>query len=167
MSAPPIPCVFQEGAFRPIGRHLQTAHQHYGEGEIVNVVAHQERSRASHNQFFALVGDVFENLSDEQRLVWPTEDALRKHVLCKVGCCDVATHVAPSGAEAVKLTQFLRSIRAGDLIVHNGSVVTVLTAWSMSYRSMDKATFQEAKDRALPILADMIGVAPEALARAA
>lgn len=164
MSLPPLPFRYEGGAFWPHGRYAaaEVARRH-GEGEVVRLVEHEERSRSAHNHFFVCVERVFENLSDEQRLAWPTEDALRKYVLCKVGYCDVATHVAPSKAEAKSFTAFLRSIGAGDIVVHDGAVVTVLTARSMKYRAMDKATFREVADKALPVLASIIGVDPATL----
>lgn len=165
---PPMPMTYLgAGTWQVLPRFVAACDEHYGAGEIVRWAPVFERSRASHNHLFAEVGTVFDNLSDEQRLLWPTEDALRKHALCKAGICDVATHIAPSRAEAAKLAAFLRAQRFGDLITHSGQVVTVLTARSMRYDAMDRAAFQEAKDKVLAYLADLIGVDTATLQRAA
>jgi hypothetical protein len=166
-TAGPISFVYQDGAFRPAGRYAaEQVAARYGDGQVVKLVEYEPRSRAHHNWFFVAVTHVFENLTDEQRLLWPTEEALRKYALCKAGCCDVATHVCSSKAEAERLAGFLRSHRMADLVVHDGSLVTALSAWSMKYREMSKTRFRECVEKTLPILADIIGVEVEALEQA-
>lgn len=166
MTAPPIPCVWTGAVFAPLDRFHNVARAHYGDGQVVRLVEHHERSEASHRHFFAEVRTTFDNLSDEQRLLWPTEDALRKYALCKAGCCDVATHVESSREAANRLAAFLRANKLGDLVVHDGAVVTVLTAWSMRYSAMDKAAFQDAKEKVLAVLSGIIGVTAAQLSRA-
>jgi hypothetical protein len=119
---------------------------------------HSERSGAAHRYFFKAVGSAFQNLSDEQRLLWPTEDSLRRYALCKAGCCDVATHVEPTEAAASRMALFLRSHGIGDFVTNDGTTVTVLTAWSMAYRAMNREKFREVADKTLPVLAEIIGV---------
>lgn len=167
MTAPPIPVRWDGEAFVPMPGYARLADRHFVIGQRYVLVEHEDRSRASHNHFFAVVASTFENLSDDQRERWPTEDTLRKYALCKAGCCDVATRVCATKAEADRLADFLTGQGYGDLVVASGCVVTVLTAWSMKQRAMNKARFQECKDKALVVLADLIGVEPSDLERQA
>ena len=166
MIAPPIPMAFDGEAFRPLPNFLRVAREHYGAGEIVALIPHEERSIKSHNHFFVLVGEAWKNLPDHLASQFPTPDSLRKRALIRTGHCDAETFVCKFKTEAVRLAAALRST-PDAVVVIDGKVVTRLTAQSQSLRAMGKETFQRSKDDVLGFLAEMIGVEPAQLARAA
>lgn len=166
---PPIPPVLMvydgDGQFHAAGRWAQLADKHYVIGQTYFLVEHHERSAASHSHLFAEVQEVWNQLPERMHEAFPNPEALRKHVLCLVGACDVETHVCASNAEALRLRGIFS--RRCDLVTVSGRVVTMKWAHSQAYRAMDKRQFQETKDKMLGVLAGMIGVSPETLSREA
>lgn len=165
----PIPCIWTGSVFQPSEpRFVRMAAAEYGQGEVVPLIRQEPRSQRSHDHYFAVVHEAWLNLPEALSQRFPTEDRLRKYALCKAGYCDVETFVASSRAEAVRLSSFLTAgARDGVQIVLNGASITRLTPHSQSLKAMGKRVFQESKDKVLAVLADMIGVEPEALGRAA
>lgn len=166
----PLPMTYEgAGAFRALPGYHRRADELYGQGEVVTMAPWEERSTASHNHLFALVHEAWQNLP-ERYLLQPwaqTSEALRKHALISTGHCNVEAFVCMFQTEAERLAGALR--RTGEdyaIVVVDGKTVTRLTAKSMSRKSMDRAAFQKAKDDTLNFIADLIGVAPEALSRA-
>jgi hypothetical protein len=92
---------------------------------------------------------------------------LRRWALIKAGFRNERTIVCASRAEALRVAAFLQPALPDAVISVSGATVVELTAQSMSMRAMGKERFQEAKDGVLNILADLIGVEPEALGKRA
>lgn len=171
MTVPPLPCVFDgEGAFRVLPNFVRKACESYGAGEIVALVAWEERSTASHNHLFAVVHEAWQNLPARYSLMpWAqSSEALRKHALIATGHCDVEAFVCMFQTEAHRLAGVLR--RHGPdyaVVMVDGKTVTRLTAKSMSRKSMDREAFQKAKDDVLGFIADLLDVEAAQLERAA
>lgn len=165
----PLQCVWTGEAFRPANRRtVQEASDRYGAGEIVWIDPERPRSKVSHDHFFALIGEAWESLPEHLAARFPTPEGLRHYALCKAGHCDVETLVASSKAEALRLAAFVRAgSKDGVQVVVNGSTVTRLTPHSQSMKAMGAKVFQESKVAVLEIVADLLGVAPEELRRAA
>lgn len=165
----PIPCIWTGSVFQPSDpRFVRMAAAEYGQGEVVPLIRQEPRSQRSHDHYFAVVHEAWLNLPEALSQRFPTEDHLRKYALCKAGYCDVETFVASSRAEAIRLSSFVgRGARDGVQIVLNGASITRLTPHSQSFKAMGKRVFQESKDKVLAVLAEMIGVEPETLGRAA
>jgi len=163
VSAPPIPCVFQEGAFQPLPNYRKVANASYGEGEVVSLVAHEDRSLASHGHYFASVSEAWKNLPEEQTERFPTADHLRKWALIKTGYRDERTFVCSSKAEATRVAAFVKPLDPYAVIIPRGAVVTAYTAKSQSMRAMGKKEFQESKEAVLGVLAEILHIEPSAL----
>lgn len=158
MTAPPIPCVWTGQAFAPLPRFHNVAAGHYGEGEIVNVVAHEERSLRSHGHYFAALHDLWLSLPESMGDRWVSEEQFRKHGLIATGWRDERTIVCSSKAEALRLAAFVRPIDEYAIVTVREAVVTVYTAKSQSQKAMGKEAFQKSKDDVLGWASDQVGV---------
>lgn len=121
-----------------------------------------QRSRASHNHYFALVHEAWLNLPEHVSGWWKNDEHLRKWALIKSGHCD-AIVIAGEGADTAS------RLALGDytLIVRDGGVLTAYTAHSQSEAAMGRATFQKSKDDVLRVLSELIGVDVTELEKAA
>jgi len=164
----PIPCIWTGEAFQPMNaRFLREADARHGVGDVVTLAPVEDRSAASHRQYFASINEAWQNLPDDLAERYPTADHLRKAALIRAGYRDERTFACNSRAEAIRLAAFLRPMDDYALVALSGTVVVVYTAKSQSMRAMGKAAFQKSKDDVLTALAAMIGVTTEALHRAA
>lgn len=118
------------------------------------MVASEERSLASHNQYMAAVSEAWSNLPEYLMEEFPTPDDLRKWALIKTGYCDVAKVV---GRKLLRFNGY--SIVTTD----DDGVTTVRTARSQSFAAMGKKEFQASKDAVLDYLARLINVRPHEL----
>jgi hypothetical protein len=160
---PPLPFTWDGESMHPL--FPRRADAHYVVGMEYRLAPYEERSRASHNQYFASVHEAWTNLPEDMADRYPTEDHLRKWALIKAGYRDERSTVCGSKAEAVRFAAFVRPIDDYAVVVANDCTVTVYTAKSQSMRAMGKETFQESKSRVLDVLAAMIGVGTEDLKR--
>jgi hypothetical protein len=160
--APPMLFAWDGECMVPVGRYAQEADRYFVVGQRYRLAEHFERSQKSHNHMFAEVHEVWQNLPEHLVPLFPNEDALRKHALCRAGFCDVDTIVAPSKAFAVELLQKLR--HKYDYATINDKVVTLMTAHSQKRMAANGKLFQAQKSAILEILAEMIGVTAQELA---
>jgi hypothetical protein len=166
MSAPPIPMVYEgNGVFRVETGFLRKCSEHYGQGEAVTLAPYEDRSKASHDHLFVLVGETFKNLPEHLAGEFRDATHLRRWALIKAGFRNERTIVCASRAEALRVAAFLQPALPDAVISVSGATVVELTAQSMSMRAMGKERFQEAKDGVLSVLADLIGVEPDELSK--
>lgn len=168
MSAPPIPCMWDEEgeAFRPLPNFLRVVRQHYGAGEVVPLITHEERSMRSHNHFFACVAEAWKNLPEDLAAEHATPEALRKFALIQTGYRDAEQFVCKFKTEAKRLAAALTTKDDYAVIVVDGKIVTRLTAKSQSLKAMGKEVFQQSKSDVLEYLAALIGVTTQQLGSA-
>lgn len=165
-SPPPIPCAFIDGAFRPLKGFHNVASAHYGEGEIVALVPHEDRSMNSHRHYFACVREAWQNLRENDAERFPTDKHLRAYALIKTGHRDESSIVCKSNEDALRVAAWGRQPNDYSLVVVSGRVVSRYTAKSQSTTAMGAKVFQQSKDDVLAFLAEMIGVDPADLSRA-
>lgn len=158
------------GAFHPVG-NFQTAwcHDHLEHGEAVDLDVRRQRSGASHRHQFAWVADAWESLPEQYAMEpWAqSPEHLRKYALIRCRFCDTQTFPCASNAEAQRWAANLRPLDAYSLVTVQGNAVYRFTAQSQSMKAMGKEQFEASKRAILEFIADLIGVAPEQLARAA
>lgn len=167
MSAPPIPTLWDGETFRPLANFLRIAREHYGEGEVVPMVRHEERSARTHNHYFACVGEAWKNLPEALAARYPTADHLRKFALVQTGHYEATVYPCQFKTEARRLQAALAANDDYAVIVVDGKTVTRLTAASQSLAAMGKEKFQKSKTDVLEYLAALIGVDPQKLSSAA
>lgn len=159
MTAPPIPYMYEgQGVFRALPRFVDACAEHYGQGEIVTLIEHEERSPKSHAHYFATLHDLWLNLPESVGNRWATETHFRKHGLIHTGWRDERTIVCSSRAEALRLAAFIRPMDEYAIVDARDAVVTVYTAKSQSQKAMGKEAFQKSKDDVLGWAEAQIGV---------
>lgn len=150
MTAPPIPFAYEgQGVFRALPRFVELCAEHYGQGEVVNLVPHEERSLRSHGHYFATLHDLWLNLPESIGDRWATEQHFRRHGLIATGWRDERSIVCASKAEAQRVAAFTRPMDTYAIVTVREAVVTVYTAKSQSLKAMGKADFQKSKDDVL------------------
>lgn len=139
----------------------------YVVGERYNLEPREDRSVASHRAYFAALNDAHANLPEDLADRWPTSDHLRRYALIRTGYRDERSIVAASKAEARRIAAFIKPMDEFAVVaVHNAAVI-VWTATSQSMKAMGKKDFQASKDAVLGFVAELIGVAPDQLGKAA
>lgn len=161
---PPIPMIFNGEAFYPLPNFLRVAREHYGAGEVVALLRHEERSTVTHRHFFACVNEAWQSLPQDLAERFQSADALRKHALIQTGHFNASTTVCMFKTEAARTAAMMRQVDGYAVVIVDNKMVTRLTAKSQDMKSMDKAEFAKAKEDVLSYLAAMIGVEPAALA---
>jgi hypothetical protein len=166
MTDKPIRFIWDGEALRPDGMHfLRLCLKEFGEGEEVTMQRYEPRSMASHNHYFAQIGEAWQNLPDHLLERFPTAEHLRKYALIKAGYADHRSITCSSKAEAQRLAAFIKPMDEYALITVNDATVFVFTAQSQSMRAMGKEKFQASKDAVLTVISDIIGVSTDELER--
>ncbi len=127
----------------------------------------EHRSKASHDHFFACVNEAWKSLPEDMADDFPSPEHLRKWSLIKAGFCSETRIVCISQAEAIKLTVKAGAMDKYALIQLDGKSVTIWTADSQRRDAMGRQAFQEAKERALHIISELIGTDAATLKEAA
>jgi len=153
--------------FVPLPGHRREVDRCYDVGAVYPMAPYEARSAKSHDHYFVVVGEAWENLPEALTERFPTSEHLRKWALIKAGYRDERSIVCASKAEATRVKAFIRPMDDYAVVIATGAVVTVYTAKSQSMKAMGKAVFQQSKDAVLGVLADLLGVEPATLARAA
>jgi len=126
--------------------------------------AEEERSDNSHRHFFASVNEAWMNLPDDLAARFPSADHLRYWALIKAGFYNERTLPCPTPEMAQQVAAFVRPSESYAIItVDEDCIVRVFTPRSQSYRSMDRATFQDSKTKVLAVISDLLGVTPAQL----
>lgn len=146
-------------AFRPIDRNWAgRADKALVVGQRYFITEVAQRSKTSHDHFFAQVADVFANLPEHLTERFSDPDHLRAYALIKTGYFSERVYVASSKAEAQRHAAYVRSGEKFCVITISDSIVVERYALSQSYAAMGKKRFQESKGKVLDFLADLIGV---------
>lgn len=160
-------CVWRDGALVPEPRFARWCDEQFGEGEVIQLERHEDRSTQSHNHYFASVKTCWDNLPDHEiENRFPTPDALRKWALIRNGYCTESSVVCDNNEQANIIAAFMGK-REGEIIVVKENVIKKYVAKSQSYAAMDKQEFQESKVLVLDTLAELIAVTRKRLEQAA
>lgn len=130
-------------------------------GEVYPLVEHHERSRSSHNHYFASLSDAFTNLPEPASLEYATVEHFRKAGLIATGWHDEQRFAMADRAEAHRLAATLCDLDDYAVVAVAGSVVVKRTAKSQSMRAMGKKDFQQSKDDVLGWAWALCGLTPE------
>lgn len=141
--------------------------QRFVVGEAYTLEEIHARSHASHAHYFAVLKSIWDSLPDELRPQFGNPEILRKRALIRTGYHTMQQHVCKSAAEADRLAAVIRPYDDYQIVETQGCIVTVYHAFSQDMRSMDRAMFQESKERVLDWCADLIGADREEARRVA
>lgn len=163
----PIAYIWDGEVMRPELRFAKLCDRQFVVGERYTLVQNEERSEASHRQYFAAITEVWKTLPEKLGERFPSPEHLRKWAMIRCGYADSRSVVCASDLEAERIAAFLRPMDAYAVIVPNGPVVTVYTAQSQSKAAMNKTLFQQSKHDVLEFLADLIRINRETLSQEA
>ena len=148
----------EQCTMKPIERLRGLARRQFSHGETYLLEVHEERSTASHRQFFAAVREAHNNLDAEHTERYPTPQHLRKWALIKCGYFNERSYVCDTPAHAKRLAAFIKPIDEWAVVVVKGNIVKIYTAKSQSVADMKAEEFKESKEKVLSLLASIIGV---------
>lgn len=160
---PPLPFTWDGEVMRP--RQPRAADRAYVVGEGYTLAPVEDRSAASHRHYFAQIAEAFASLPDGSDFA--SAEHLRKAALIRAGYRDERSVVCGSAAAAERVAAFLRPLDEYAVVSVSGASVVMLTAKSQSLRAMGKTAFEASKEAVLNVVAELVGVSPEILARAA
>jgi hypothetical protein len=157
MRPPTLKFLWRDGVLVPDGaRVARYCDESFGEGEVVTMERHEERSDASHRHYFACIKEAWSNLPERDER-FPTPDALRKWALIKNNYCTKTEIVLDTPEQAHTVAAFTGNAE-GVIIVVRENVVVKYTAMSQSTAAMGKQVFQQSKDLVLDTIAELIAV---------
>lgn len=162
----PIRMVWDGVGLLPVKGADKLAGEQFAIGETYYMDVVRVRSKISHDHFFAVVEEAWQNSAGEAQERFPTADHLRKYALIKSGYCDVDSLPCSSRAEALRVAAFMRRADEYALIVVSQALVSRYTAKSQSLKAMGAKVFQESKTAVLAVLADLLEVTPRQLSEA-
>ena len=139
----------------PQTRFINVCNRQFEHGEEYLQAVVEERSQASHNQFFAAVHDGWMNLNEESSKHFPTDQHLRKWALVQTGYCVETDFVCDFKAEAMRLAAYIRKDHEYSVIKVSGSLVKVFDPESQSKAAMKKERFEQSKKDVLDLIATM------------
>ena len=149
--------IWRDGVLVPDGLRVASyCDEAFGEGEVVTMERHEERSTASHNHYFASITTAWENLPEGDER-FPTPEALRHWALIRAGYCTENSIVCDTADQAQLVASFMGNSE-GTIIVVRGNVVKKYTAKSQSVKAMNKDEFQRSKVDVLDTIAELIAV---------
>lgn len=155
-------------AMVPLQRYAVVAKRQYGEdGSEHTLTPLEERSMASHNQYFAAVGEGFKNLPEEIAPRFPSVEHLRGWLLCETGWCDEDEFTVDDEHSRKSLIKWIRDESPYAQIHQRGSKVLVRRPKSQSMAAMKKQAFQDSKRDVLDLLESMVRVPKGTLMREA
>lgn len=154
-------------AMVPQPKYHNLAARQFTEGEEYTLAQIEERSMASHSQYFAALNDYYENLPETVSARWPSREHFRKWCLVECGFFDEKEFDMASERHAKALGAFIRTEDEYARIVVRGTKVIVRRPKSQSLSAMGKEEFQASKQAVLELAAEFVGVAPSKMMKEA
>lgn len=140
-------------------RFAQIANKHYVVGQDYRMAPLHERSKKSHDHYFAYIVEAWNNLPEKYgNEPWAqSSEHLRKYALIQCRYCDTQTYACGSRAEAMRWAANLQPIDEYSIITVHGTTVFRFTAESQSYKAMGKKRFQDSKRDVVEYIDSIIG----------
>jgi hypothetical protein len=146
-------------AMVPVARYHNVAARQFGEDGTEHVLEPAStRSKASHDQYFAALSEIYESLPDSVAKNFPTLDHFRAYCLIEEGFCEQELYRFENKAEATHFALSLRKREPHARITQRDSIVEVRYPESQSYAAMSKARFEDSKRKVLDLAASYVGV---------
>jgi len=158
MTPQPVLFTWDGEAMLPINASMQKlCDELYVIGERYRLIELQERSRNSHNHYFAALAQAWQNLPEDLAERFPSPEHLRKYALIKCGFYNSRSIVASSAKQARDLASFMKGLDEFSIVVAREATVTLYSAQSQSLKAMGKASFGTSKTQVLDFVASLIG----------
>lgn len=151
--------------FIPQNWQLPYCRKEFGEGEIIVLERHEERTDASHRGFMAYVNEVWKNLPEGLEAEYPTSNHLRKKTLIRLGWADQKDIVCDTERDAVVMAAYLAPIHEYGIVSVSGNVIQIFTAKSQAYSAMNKRNFLDSAKAVKEAVAALIDTSVRDLER--
>lgn len=148
---------------KPLGRFNRACDKEFAVGALYPMVIAEQRSSNSHRHYFASIHEAWMNLREDIAERYPTSEHLRKWALVKAGYADERSIVCGSKAEAQRIGAFIKPMDSFAVVIVKEATVKVFTPQSQSTKAMGRKAFQESKEAVLGIVAELVGVTPQAI----
>jgi hypothetical protein len=159
----PILFVRVDNHMVPLPRFQRLFDEQFAVNEEYPLIIIEERSLASHNNYFAQLHEGYLNLAEEYAQEFDSEDHLRHWCLCKAGFCTQTRYVMNTAEDARKLREAMKRENRSTIIAVAGNVATVYTPFSQSMPAMKKQDFEDSKRAVLDLVASMARTTPAEL----
>ena len=163
--APPMWFQWTGEAMAP--RSQVAADQYFVIGQFYRMVEEEERSEVSHRHEFAWLREAWRSLPERLAPLYPSPEHLRKRALIEAGWFDQEIIDAGNNTVAVRIASYARQHDDFALISVTDNLVIIRRAKSQKRNAMNKADFQASKTAILEVVAGLLDVPPEELARQA
>lgn len=148
----------EQNAMVPKQAFALLARRQFKHGAEYRLDQRQDRSSKSLAFYMATLTDIHASLPAELLEEYPTMEHLRKRALIKLGYRLEKNYVCQTVALAVNLMKILEDDDEYAVVIQKGKVVRKYTAMSQSVDgSMDRAKFEESKNRVLELAAALVG----------
>lgn len=169
--APQIIYECADGAMRPLAYLKDLFDRTFKPGKRYKLAEFRERSRQTHNHFFAAVQGYWENWPENYERDLPSADILRKHALIRTGhyVQAVMAHQSIEAATAY-VRDFIRYVDYAEGSITStalGTATVMRIAKTQRKDVMDDAEFQRSKTDVLEFCASVTGIPPEQMKREA
>jgi hypothetical protein len=145
-------------AMVPLVRYGNVAARQFTDGEQYPLAPIEERSMASHSQFFAAMNEYFKNLPEKIATRWPTVNHFRRWCLIETNWFDEKEFELTSEKHARALATFIRTEdEYARIAFRGGTKVIVRRAKSQSLAAMGKADFEKSKKDVLDLAESLVG----------
>lgn len=155
------------GVFIPAARFADKAREEFVEGAVYWLSVEAERTEKTHRHEFAWLREAWKSLPEGVSDLYPTSEHLRKRALIQAGFYTERVIDAGTKAAALRVAAYVRSEDEFAWVATRDHIVVVRKARSQSRQAMGGAEFNRSKQAILQIIADLIGVEPQQLGRAA
>ena len=150
-------------AMIPSPRLLARCNEQFTVGETYRLIEHEDRSKRSHDHYFAELQDAWLNLPEEIAAQHASPEHLRKFALIMTGWSNKRQLPCRSEVEARRIAAFIRPGDEYAIIDVTGNIITEYVAKSQSMKAMGARDFQRSKTEVLEYVAAMARTTPEAL----
>lgn len=159
----PIVFTWTGSAMEPLRRFHNRCSTMFDLGKRYALVETEERSRRSHQHYFAAVHEAWQNLPEHLSGRFPTSEHLRKWALIKCNYVNITQIATANNGEALKVEKLMQKSDPYAAVDISDNVVTIGTPQSQKVKrgengGMDAKTFQKSKQDVLDFLQEMIGV---------
>jgi len=154
-------------AMVPEPRYDNIAKRQFEDGEAYPLQQIEERSMRSHNQFFAAMGEYYDNLPENIAARWPTDVHFRKWCLIETNWFTEKEYEMASEKGAMMLADDIRIDDEYARIVVRGTKVFVRRAMSQSLAAMGREKFEASKKDCLELAEAMVGTPVRTMLREA
>jgi hypothetical protein len=159
----PVVMVWTGEHMVPLPRFKRLCDQQFEVNGEYPLTISEHRSMASHNFFFAWLGEAFDNLAEEYAQEFPTVEHMRAWALVQAGYATESNFVLDTAKDARQMAIALRKTSPLAVIKVSGNVVKHFEAESQSTAAMGKERFEASKSKVIEIVAAMARTTPAEL----